>query len=155
MKDNNQIENMSLYKKAGEIFEIVQEIAALVPEDDNHLQMLVGQMFGDAMLLQVKIAGAEGGDLYSIRMENAAIIRKAANDLMVVNHSFEMFGFKYVEYFELIRDRIEEFRLLFIEWIEGFDKWNYVIDRWGIFNPPGVGPHDHDPDDDIPWDDKD
>ncbi|MDP3643540.1 MAG: hypothetical protein Q8S54_10170 [Bacteroidota bacterium] len=32
-------------------------------------------------------------------------------------------------------------------------KKNYFIDRWGLFNPPGVGPFDHDPDDDIPFDD--
>jgi len=31
----------------------------------------------------------------------------------------------------------------------GFDKWDYVIDRWGLFNPPGVGPFDKDPDEDI------
>lgn len=27
----------------------------------------------------------------------------------------------------------------------------YIIDRWGLFNPPGVGPFDKDPDDDIPF----
>ena len=50
-----------------------------------------------------------------------------------------------------IRDLIEEYRLLFIEWVAGFDKWDYIIDRWGLFNPPGVGPFDKDPDDDIPF----
>jgi hypothetical protein len=145
-------EDLPLYKKAEEIFNIVREIAALVPEENEQLQFMVSQMLTDAMIIPTKIAGAEGGDLYSIRMENAAIIRKAANDLLVVEHSFKMFGFDYVEYFYLVRDRIEEFRLLFIEWVESFDKWNYIIDRWGLFNPPGVGPHDHDPDDDIPWD---
>jgi hypothetical protein len=34
---------------------------------------------------------------------------------------------------------------------KGFDKWDYIIDRWGLFNPPGVGPFDKDPDDDIPF----
>jgi hypothetical protein len=42
-----------------------------------------------------------------------------------------------------------KYRLLFIDWVAGFDKWNYVIDRWGLFNPPGVGPFDKDPDEDI------
>ncbi|HZL08348.1 MAG TPA: hypothetical protein VFC65_00005 [Prolixibacteraceae bacterium] len=46
---------------------------------------------------------------------------------------------------------IEEYRLLFIDWVAAFDKWDYIIDRWGLFNPPGVGPFDHDPDDDIPF----
>ena len=36
-----------------------------------------------------------------------------------------------------------------------FDQWNYIIDRWGLFNPPGVGARDKDPDDDIPFDPSD
>ena len=68
-----------------------------------------------------------------------------------LNHSPDAFGFEYVEYYQLVRDLIEEYRLLFIDWVAGFDKWDYIIDRWGLFNPPGVGPFDKDPDDDIPF----
>jgi hypothetical protein len=84
-------------------------------------------------------------------MGNAAIIRKAARDLLVQQHSLDMFGFEYVEYYQIERDLIEEYRLLFIDWVAGFDKWDYIIDRWGLFNPPGIGPLDKDPDDDIPF----
>jgi len=145
-------EDLPIFKKAEEIFDVVKQIADLIPdEDDSHLSFVKGQMLGDAMMISAKIAGAEGGDLYDLRMENAAIIRKAARDLMVTNHSLEMFGFEEVEYFNIVRDLIEEFRLLFIDWVAGFDQWNYIIDRWGLFNPPGVGPFDKDPDDDIPF----
>lgn len=143
--------NLPIFKKGQEILEVVKQVGDLIPEDDEHLQYIKAQMFGDAALLTVKIAGAESAGLYDIRMEAAAIIRKAARDLMVTNHSLEMFGFEEVEYFILVRDLIEEYRLLFIDWVAGFDKWNYIIDRWGLFNPPGVGPFDHDPDDDIPF----
>lgn len=149
--ENGLPENLPIYKKGREIFEVVMNIADLISEKDEILQDIKEQMLSDAAMLTVKVAGAEGGDLYDIRMQNAALIRKAANDLMVQNHSLEAFGFKYVEYFDLVRDLIEEYRLLFIEWVEGFDKYNYIIDRWGLFNPPGVGPHDKDPDDDIPF----
>ena len=148
-------EKLAIFKKGQEIFEVVHQICELIPEEDEHLQFIKGQMLGDAALLTVKIAGAEGGGLYDIRMECAAIIRKAARDLMVSNHSLEMFGFKEVEYFDIVRDLIEEYRLLFIEWVAGFDKWNYYIDRWGLFNPPGVGPFDKDPDEDIPFNPRD
>ena len=87
----------------------------------------------------------------NIRMECAAIIRKAAHDLKISNHSLKRFGFEEVEYFDIVRDLIEEYRLLFIDWVAGFDKWNYTTDRWGLFNPPGVGPFDKDPDEDIPF----
>jgi hypothetical protein len=58
------------------------------------------------------------------------------------------------EYIEFFRNEIEEFRLLFIDWVASFDQWIYIIDRWGLFNPPGVSAHDKDPDDDIPFNPK-
>jgi hypothetical protein len=145
-------EQLAIFKKGKEIFEVVNQICKLIPDDDQMLQHTKGQMFEDAALLSVKVAGAEAGGLYDLKMENAAIIRKAARDLMVQNHALEMFGFKEVAYFNIVRDLIEEYRLLFIDWVAGFDEWDYVIDRWGLFNPPGVGPFDKDPDDDIPFD---
>ena len=143
--------DLPVYKKGQEIYDVVKEISDLIPLEHDILQNIRMQMLSDAAMLTVKVAGAEGGDLYDIRMQNAALIRKAANDLMVQNHSLKAFGFEHVEYFDIVRDLIEEYRLLFIDWVEGFDKWNYVIDRWGLFNPPGVGPHDKDPDNDIPF----
>lgn len=144
-------EKLPIYQKGKEIFDMVHKIAALIPENNEHLMQIKSQMLCDAALLTVKVAGAEGGGLYDLRMENAAIIRKAARDLMVYNHSLDMFGFEHVEYYQMVRDLIEEYRLLFIDWVAGFDKWDYIIDRWGLFNPPGIGPFDKDPDDDIPF----
>lgn len=152
--ENKEIDpkELPIYKKGKEIYEVVHQICELIPDKDEMLSHVKGIMMEDAMLLTVKVAGATGGKLYDIKMECAAIIRKAARELMIQNHSLEMFGFEHVEYFQIVRDLIAEYRLLFIDWVAGFDKWDYIIDRWGLFNPPGVGPFDHDPDDDIPFD---
>ena len=150
MNENINPQELLIYKKGLEIYEVVRTITDLIPEENEMLLSLKNQMLRDALMLSVKVAAAEGGDLYDIKMECAAIIRKAACDLMIQNHSLKMFGFEHVEYFQIVRDLIEEYRLLFIEWVARFDKWNYVIDRWGLFNPPGIGPHDKDPDDDLP-----
>ena len=144
--DHTRIKQLPLYKKGKEIVELVRQIADLISDDDDHLKFVKEFMLEDAYMLTSKIANAEGGDLYDIRMENAAIIRKSARDLMLQNHSLEMFGFEYVEYYSMVRDLIEEYRLLFIDWVAGFDKWNYTVDSWGLFNPPGVGPFDIGPD---------
>ena len=61
-------------------------------------------------------------------------------------------GFKSTDYIQLLRDAVEEFRVLFAEWIKTFDPWNYIIDRWGLFNSPGIHYDDPDPDDAIPFD---
>lgn len=150
-EDDIDPRKLPIYKKGEEIFKVVKKIADLIPQEDEHLQSVKEQMLGDAMIICAKIAGAEGGGLYDLKMENAAIIRKAARELMIQNHSLSIFGFKDVAYFQIVRDLIEEFRLLFIDWVASFDQEDYIIDRWGLFNPPGVGPFDKDPDDDIPF----
>jgi len=144
-------EKLPIYLKGKEILDVVFEITALITDNDEYLNEVKACMLNDAALLTVKVAGAEAAGLYDLKMENAAIIRKAARDLIVQQHSLEMFGFEYVEYYQIVRDLIEEYRLLFIDWVGGFDKWDYIIDRWGLFNPSGIGPFDKDPDDDIPF----
>lgn len=143
-EDDDPIENnyrtMPLYLKGEEIRDLVMQIAELIPDEDSPLSSVKQFMLEDAHTLCVKIAGAEGGDLYDIRMECAAFIRRAANDLMVQNHSLEMFGFEHSDYYRLVRKLFEEYRVLFVAWVTSFDKWNYIPDRWGLFNPSGVEP---------------
>jgi hypothetical protein len=136
-KDDDIInpESLPIYRKGKEIFDLVSKIADLIPEKDEYLINIKACMLSDAAQLSVKVAGAEAAELYDLKMENAAIIRKAARDLLVQQHSLDMFGFEFVEYYQIVRDLIEEYRLLFIEWVAGFDKWDYIIDRWGLFNP--------------------
>lgn len=76
-------ENLPIYKKAEHIFQLVESLVSILPEDNEYLNETKHFMTSDAMLICAKIMGAEGGDLYSIRMQNAALIRKAAMDLYV------------------------------------------------------------------------
>ena len=146
-------EKLPIFRKGREIFEITSKIADLISDESSEeLKSYKQFLVTDAALLTVKVAGAEGGGLYDIKMEAAAFIRKAAKDLLLHCTGLEMFGFKEIHYLDLIRNSVEEYRLLFIDWVNSFDRWNYVIDRWGLFNPPGVGPFDKDPDEDIPGD---
>lgn len=71
-------EQLAIFKKGKEIFEIVDQICELIADDNIILQHTKGKMYGDAALLSVKVARAESGRSYDLKMENAAIIRKAA-----------------------------------------------------------------------------
>ena len=73
-------------------------------------------------------------------MENATIIRKAARDIFVGGNTLEYFGFSDSKYYNLVRNLIEEFRLLFIDWISSFNPKHYIVDNWGLFNPQGISP---------------
>lgn len=147
----------SIALKAELIFKLTQGLIEIVPKDNKLFlqETTVRFMLEDAMMIPAKISGAEAIDLYDIKMENATIIRKCAQQLYVNagNLRFEE-SIKDSEYIELLRDEIEEFRLLFIDWVASFDQWNYIIDRWGLFNPPGVTTHDKDPDDSISFNSK-
>jgi len=140
------LDQMPLYQKAQEIADLVRDICALIDENNAILESVKGQIMDDARILVVKIAGAEGGELYDIRMECATLIRKSAMNLYVSIHTLKMHGFEHTEYYLMVRKKIREFRTLFVEWVAGFDKTNYIADRWGLFNPPGVPVPDEDED---------
>ncbi|WP_418497966.1 hypothetical protein [Flagellimonas sp.] len=152
-KSHSDFEKMPIYQKAWHIFDVADKIASLVNDEEEYVSLEESersllrhhaeQLRNDALLICPKIAGAEGGDLYDIRMENATIIRKAAREIQTGCSGLEIWGFKHTEYLELLRNEIEEFRILFVEWVNTFDQWNYIVDRWGLFNPPGIN-HDDD-----------
>ncbi|MDZ7647447.1 MAG: hypothetical protein U5K54_09820 [Cytophagales bacterium] len=48
--------DLPIYKKGQEIFDVVHQIAELVPDDNEHLQSVKGFMILDAARLTVKIA---------------------------------------------------------------------------------------------------
>ena len=85
---------LPIYQKEKEIFDVVRQICDLIPEANKELEFTNSIMMEDAMMLRVKVAGATGAGLYDLKMENAAIIRKAARDLIVRNHTLQMLDFK-------------------------------------------------------------
>jgi deoxyribose-phosphate aldolase len=91
-----QPERLPINRKGKDIFDMVSKITALISENDEYLNEIKACMLSDAALLSVKVAGAETAGLYDLKMENAAIIRKATRDLMVQQHSLDMFGFEYI-----------------------------------------------------------
>ncbi len=155
-------EKLPVFKKAQEIGDLVEHLVKAVENTDiefkNDLESEMMQhnldyLRKNAMVISVKISGVANDDtIYDLKMENAAIIRKAARELIIDARGLEMYGYKDEEYLDLLRKEVDEFRVLFAEWVKTFDPWNYIIDRWGLFNPPGVNYDDHDPDDDIPFD---
>ena len=156
-----RIRKMPIYVKAEEISELVHHLVQSIENTDIKfsrrgeealLNHSLSYLMENSLIIPAKIAGAEGVDLYDIKMENAAIIRKAARELATDTYGIEMIGFKDTEYLDLLRTKVDEFRILFAEWVQTFDPWDYFIDRWGLFNPPGVSYDDHVPDDDIPLD---
>lgn len=155
MMSHDDMMKLPIHQKAMDILQMVLALKEYIDTDDELAQHSMQFMIQDAMQIPPKISGAIAAGLYDLKMENAAIIRKCARQVMVGTNEFRGISKETDEYLDLLRKEIDEFRLLFVDWVEAFDPWNYIIDRWGLFNPPGVSAHDKDPDDDIPFDPSD
>ncbi|EHQ27191.1 hypothetical protein [Mucilaginibacter paludis] len=124
-------EHLPVYRKSQEIFELVEIIADALKEDEMK-ESLAGQMWTNAALIQAKIAGAEGGGIYTLRMQNAVLIKLAVQDMFNAISFAEMVNINEEDYVQLMREKIEEFRLVFVDWIRGFDKTYDIPDNWAI-----------------------
>lgn len=82
-------------------------------------------------------------------------LRKTGRELLTKALGIDIIGYKDLEYLDLLRNEIDESRILFAEWVKTFDCWNYMIDRWDLINPPGINYVDHDPNNDNPFNNKD
>jgi four helix bundle protein len=123
---------LPVFKKAEQIRELTMRIIDTF-DDEKDIFKMKEQMMLNACTLSAKIAGAEGGDLYTLRMENAVVIKMHARELQAQTSLCKAEKLCNQEYLQLLRDEIEEFRKLFVEWVNTFDKSNDIQDEWGLF----------------------
>lgn len=147
--------NSAISQKAEEIFQTVRTILDLIPEENEYLKEIKSQIMENILVLKVKLYSAERMQLWDLKMENAALIRKNARELMVAYHSLKMFGFEDAEYYKIIRTQLEEFRFLFRDWVANFNPKHFIVDDWGLFNPPGIAQDYEQRDDELNFLDED
>ncbi len=131
-QDDERIQNLPIMIMANQILETVEALIETLPEDDiaNHYKRI---MIEDALVLAPKIAGAESADLYTLRMENAVMVKMAARDLLTQTSGLKMMGLSEPGYLEVLRSEMEDFRELFVVWVKSFDKSKDIKDNWGLF----------------------
>ena len=147
-------ENVPIIMKAKEIISLVDAIVqsldvdSFAPEPDNqsmtelldqtseYLNFLKTEMMSNAYTLSVKLQAAHAIDLYTQKMENATVVKLAARALLTQTSALRMHNYKHHEYLLLLRTAIEEFRVLFVEWLATFDKLRDIPDGWGMFYDP-------------------
>lgn len=130
-KRRGKYRDLPVFQKSQEMLDLVEVISTAL-KDDPVKESLVSQMCTNAMIVQAKIAGAEGAGLFSIRMENAVLIKVAVRDMFNAVSFASMVEINEEDYVQLLRDKVEEFRMEFVNWIRGFDKSYDIPDDWGI-----------------------
>ena len=131
-KEDERIRKMPLMIVAHQILEITEALMETLPTDNmsEHYKRI---MMEDALTLAPKIASAEGADLYTLRMENAVIVKVAARNLLTQTCGLQMMGLSDDRYLNVLRDELDLFRLHFIDWVKSFDKTKDIQDNWGLF----------------------
>lgn len=131
-EENSENHNdLPVLKKANDILKVTFALSDIIDKEKDEL-MLADQMLSNALTIPSKIAGAEGGNLYSIRFDNATLIKLSARELLAQASLVEKEGLCDKEYVQLLRDEIEEFRILFLNWVSSFDKDDDLEDEWNI-----------------------
>ena len=126
----------ALYNQWRQVYTLVEGLLSILEPNDEtpeeYLEELKNMTRADAMIVCAKIRGAEAGDMYVLRMENASIIRTAANSVYISMSGFRMMEVAEDTHLDAVRAEIETFRELFKEWVNGFEKDEFE-DEWGLF----------------------
>ena len=128
----------ALYLKWRDTFSLIFAFAENLAPDpkgdgqDTHEQYTKQLIIENAMIIGPKLRGAMVVDMYILKMENAAIVRTNARQLMEQVKFSVLSGFAGEDYENVIEESMDEFRLLFKEWVMTFKK-DEIQDEWGLF----------------------
>ncbi|MFM2326486.1 MAG: hypothetical protein RIR31_688 [Bacteroidota bacterium] len=131
----------ALYRKSIDILNLARTIGDMLPEDEDadstrHL------ILENAYLVPAKIKGAMVMEYYSLMMENAVIIKVNICQLREQLWACKEFHGLEQQYIDVLRNEIDDFRKIFINWIASFDEKNDLPDEWHLFNDPSAFPDD-------------
>jgi len=135
-----------LVSKAKEINDLICRLGDSFPdikEDGFHPVTL---MQDNMIMIQAKLAGAQVlHNIYHKLMENAVLIRVNMEEIKV-----QLFAAIHMHdgdenYVQVVKDEITAFRLLFIAWVQTFDRSKDFPDEWHLFNDPDSFPKDDEP----------
>ncbi|TDQ12960.1 hypothetical protein DFQ04_3694 [Algoriphagus boseongensis] len=120
-----------IMKKALEIVSLTHAIVGSL--DEARKELYGGIMMESAMVLGAKFAGANGIEDYILKMENATVMKIHARSLRTMTYQLAMEETHAEEHLELLRKAIDEFKLLFVDWVKTFDPTDRYDDGWGLF----------------------
>lgn len=128
----------ALYFKWRDTFSLIYAFAENLAPDpkgdgqDTHEQSIKQLILENAMIIGAKLRGAMAVEMYILKMENAAIVRTNARQLMEQVSFSVLSGFAGEDYGNVLRESMDEFKMLFKEWVSTFKK-DDSEDDWGLF----------------------
>jgi four helix bundle protein len=124
----NIYKNLNVYQQAKTIAETI--VMLVDSFDTENIKDLTKQLIYYSKKLPENIISAECGEYYSLRLENAFSVKKAARELQSLLLLCESMQLTHNDYIHFIIKELEVFRGLFLRWVAGFDKQHDYQDEW-------------------------
>ncbi len=123
-----------LYNKWREIFMLVESYCETLQDskDYDHAEKNKELIWQNLFIVAPKIIGAVGADLYTLKMENASIVRNNCREMMEQIKFTAMVGAGEEKYADAIEREMDIFREMFKTWVNTFVKDEHE-DEWGLF----------------------
>lgn len=130
-KDQDKIYRHPLMKKAKDIVGLTKALVGSL--DEARRELYGSMMLEDAVELGAKFSAAESMPDFVIKMEKAMLMKIHAKSLISMSYQLALEQTHAEEHLQLLRVSIEDYRLLFVAWVKGFDYSEKNDDGWGIF----------------------
>jgi hypothetical protein len=123
-----------VYKQWRELFGLVVAFAENLEDekDENNQSTTKSLIYQNALIVAPKIIGAVSVDTYTMKMENAALVRYNCKQMLEQINFAVLMGWSDENYKRVIEDSVEQFKSLFCIWVATFRKEGDE-DDWGIF----------------------
>ncbi len=130
-KEPEKNKNHPMMKKAKDILALTRALVGSL--DEARRELYGGFMLQDAMLISSKFAAAESTSDYVSKMEKAVFIKVHAKNLYAMTFQLALEETHAEEHLELLRAAIEEYRKLFVSWLNTLNPNEKMDDGWGVF----------------------
>ncbi len=123
-----------LYKQWRELFGLVIAFAENLADDNDgsHQSSTKSLIYQNAMIVAPKIIGAVSVDSFTLKMENASLIRSNCRQMMEQINFAVLMGWADEAYKQVIEESLDQFKNLFKIWVATFEK-DLFEDEWGLF----------------------
>ena len=137
-REQERISILPLMVKACQIFDVVNGIVETFSNSDDISSHYKEVMVSNVRKLRNGIVAAEDATYFSTKMENAVLVKVAAQNLLAQEAGLSLLNLAAPAYLKVLRDEVEEFREKSLEWISTFDRKNDMDDGWNLFKNLGA-----------------
>ncbi len=122
-----------MYKQGKEIILVVRALLESI-KDERIKEMYESNLTESAYIISAKLSSALTTEMYTLAMQNAAIIRDHAEYIRISTSGMHMEAASHTDYIIVLREEMEKFRALFKEWVKEIQLLEDEIeDEWGLF----------------------